>query len=204
MKKKITLILLCLSLGMYQQAYSQSMAKGRNVFYLGAGAGTGYFDGGKYKGVGYSYRSLPTFHIGFEHGISEAIPQSIIGLGGHLSIWTAAQTYRDANGYGWDKHWTDFSILFRGLYHHKFLVGEKWDVYAAAMAGVRYRTYSFTRNDPYNYYNSYDSKEAGAAPAVGIALGGRYYVSKSFGFYAELSEGYNINTFAQVGFAFKF
>lgn len=179
---------------------AQSMAKGKSVMSLGAGAGSGYFGSSKYKGYGYTYRSIPSIHLGFEHGISEAIPKSIIGLGGSLSFWHGSQHYNDKFGRTWDKSWTDVTTLVKGYYHHKFLVSDKWDVYAALMAGVRYRTYTFTTSD--QYYNYENRNETGAYPAGGIAVGGRIYVSKKFGFYAEAGTGVNVD-YIQVGMALK-
>lgn len=180
---------------------SQSMGKGKSVLYVGAGAGYGYFGSSGYKGYGYSYRSSPTIHLGFEHGISEAIPQSIIGLGGSLSMWFGSQNYSDKYGHEWDKRWTDVTTLVKGYYHHKFLVGEKWDVYAAVMAGIKNRSYTYTTNDGYYIYEN--RNETGIYPAGGIAIGGRFYVSKVFGFYAEAGAGVNVD-YIQAGFAFKF
>ncbi|MBS1637440.1 MAG: hypothetical protein JST26_16105 [Bacteroidetes bacterium] len=200
MKKLILMTAVCLSCSF--SANAQSMGVGKNVFYLGAGAGSGFASGNLYvSGAGYSYNRTPTFIIGYERGISEAIPQSIIGIGPSASAWFASNTYRDNAGHGWDKHWSDFTVVAKGYYHHKFLVKDKFDVYGSAMLGLKFRSYSFTATDPYYEYakDSYSS----VYPVVGAGIGARYYVSKSFGFYAEVNEGFNVN-FAQVGFAFKF
>jgi hypothetical protein len=180
---------------------AQSMGNGKSVIYIGAGAGNGAFGSAQYRGSGYVYRSSPTIHLGFEHGISEAIPQSIVGLGGSVSMWFGSRNYSDRFGHEWHKSWSDVTTLVKGYYHHKFLVGEKWDVYGGAMIGVKYRSYSFTSNDQYYVYEN--SNETGAYFAGGIAVGGRYYVSKSFGFYAEAGTGVNVD-YIQAGFAFKF
>ena len=181
--------------------FSQSMGKGKSVLYLGVGLGTGNVSTSKYKGNGFSYKTSPTIHLGFEHGISESIPQSIIGLGGGLSGRFASQNYVDKFGYGWKKTWTDVTVLFKGYYHHKFLVGEKWDVYASLMAGITHRTYSYTTSDV--FYNNAYKDESGISPAGGVAIGGRFYVSKVFGFYAEAGGGLNVD-YVHAGFAFKF
>lgn len=199
--KKSTIILLLILFSIQGFSQAPSMEKGTIVVYLGAGAGSGYFGASKYRGVGYTYRSSPTFHLGFEYGFSEAIPKSIIGLGANVSMWFSSQDYKDYWGDGWHKKWTDITILAKGYYHHTFLVGEKWDVYASPMVGFKIRTYSYTYNDP--YYANYSTSDAGLYPAVGVAVGGRYYVSKAFGFYAEVSQGYNVD-YAKIGFAFKF
>jgi hypothetical protein len=200
MKNIIALTLLfAFTITMHSQ--EPSMKKGSVVIYLGAGAGSGYFGTAKYKGVGFTYRSSPTIHLGFEYGFSEAIPKSILGLGANITTWFGSYNYRDSWGDGWNVRWSDITVLARGYYHHEFLVGEKWDVYASPMVGLKFRTYSYTYNDPY-YSNSHNS-DAGVYPAFGVALGGRYYVSKAFGFYAELSQGYNVD-YAKIGFAFKF
>ena len=180
---------------------AQSMAKGKNVLYLGIGAGEGTFGASQFRGYGYIYRSSPTLHIGFEHGISEAIPKSIVGLGGSVSMWFGSQNYSDRNGHEWDKRWTDVTTLVKGYYHHKFLVSDKWDVYAAVMAGIKHRSYTYTTNDQYYIYQN--TNETGIYAAGGIAIGGRIYISKVFGFYAEAGAGLNID-YIQAGFAFKF
>lgn len=199
--KRLSLLAFALFAGM-QLANAQSMGKGKNVLYLGAGVGSGYAGTDiSATGSGYVYRRTPDFQLGFEHGISEAIPQSIIGIGPHLATTFASNTYRDPYGRGWDKHWTDFSIAAKGFYHHKFLVKDRWDVYGSVSLGVKFRNYSFTYTDPYYSYarDSYSS----ASPIVGVGVGARYYVTNAFGFYAELGAGYNAE-YAQIGFAFKF
>ena len=200
MKRSVLMIVVTL-LSLQYSVYSQSMGKGKSVFYIGVGGPHAYVGAGKFRGVGYSYITTPSLHLGFERGISEGIPQSTIGLGGHLFVWTGNASYRDSHGYGYNNSWTSVTALFRGFYHHKFLVGEKWDVYATLCAGIRYWAYSYNYNDsryaidPYGYTS--------VLPATGVSIGGRYYVGKSFGFYAEVSQGYNVD-YAQVGFAFKF
>jgi hypothetical protein len=178
-----------------------AMGKGKNVLYLGIGAGHGVFGASQYKGYGYVYRSSPTIHIGFEHGLTEAVPQSIIGIGGSISLWFGSQKYSDNYGHEWHKKWTDVTTLVKGYYHHKFLVSDKWDVYAAVMAGIKHRSYTYTTNDQYYYYQNSD--ETGVEAAGGIALGGRIYITKSFGFYAEAGAGLNID-YIQGGIVFKF
>lgn len=197
--KKITTFLLLLSLSFSGFAQDPSMKKGRVVIYVGAGAGSGWFSSSKYKGVGYTYKATPTFQAGFEYGFSEAIPKSILGLGANVSMWFSSQDYKDNLGYGWHKNWSDITVLAKGYYHHTFLVGEKWDVYGSPMIGLKFRTYSFTSD---SYYVNANTNDAGVLPAIGVAVGGRYYVSKVFGFYAEVSQGYNVD-YAKIGFAFK-
>jgi hypothetical protein len=67
--------------------------------------------------------------------------------------------------------------------------------------GIRYQAYNYTYTDNEYAYDPYGY--AAVAPAVGVSIGGRYYVGKTFGFYAEVSQGWNID-YAQIGFAFKF
>jgi hypothetical protein len=199
MKRSLFFVLAAI-VAMQFSGFSQSMGKGKSVFYVGIGAWHGY-GGVKYRGYGYSTGSTPTLHLGFEHGVSEAIPQSIIGLGGHLSVWAGHSSFRDGRGNGWNSSWTNVTALFKGFYHHKFLVGEKWDVYASLAGGIRYLAYSYSYTDSEYAIDPYAS--AAVAPAIGVSLGGRYYVGKTFGFYAEISQGYNVD-YAQIGFAFKF
>ena len=122
-------------------------------------------------------------------------------MGGSVSLWFGSQNFSDKDGHQWEKKWTDVTTLVKGYYHHKFLTKEKWDVYGAVLAGVKYRSYTYTANDlNYIYQNT---NETGAYPAGGVAIGGRIYVSKTFGFYAEAGAGVNID-YIQGGFAFKF
>lgn len=199
---KRILLSACILIAGLNAVQAQSMGKGKNVLYLGAGIGSGYV-GSDYgsNGAGYTIRRSPDFQLGFEHGISEAIPQSIIGIGPHFSTSFASNEYRDIYGRGWDKHWANYDIAAKGFYHHKFLVGERWDVYGSVSLGVRFQTYSFTATNA-NYSYAEGSNNA-IAPIIGVGVGGRFYVTKVFGFYAEVGGGLNAE-YAQIGIAFKF
>lgn len=201
MKTKI-IITLILFLATYL-TQAQSMEKGKNVFYLGLGPGGGgyYSSAINKRGAGYSYRRSPSFQLGFEHGISDDIPQSVIGIGPHLSAWFASSSYRDSRGEGWNWRWADYTIAAKGFYHHKALMGENWDIYGAAILGIRYRKHTFSTTDPYYDYVREDYRTV--ASVFGIGIGGRYYVNQTFGFYAEFDLGYNAD-YAQIGLAFKF
>jgi hypothetical protein len=194
------MVMLAVLFGYQNCTIAQSIAQGRSVLYigLGPGGGLGY---GKVHGAGYTYRATPSIHLGFEHGISEAIPQSVIGLGADLSYWGVTQNYRDVYGEGYDSHWSDLTVLAKGYYHHKFLVSDRWDVYAAVLLGFKYR--SFTYTPVYTRYQYTVNDDSGVYGAGGVALGGRFYVSRSVGFYAEVAAGSNVN-FIQGGIAFKF
>lgn len=196
--KKIILGLLLTFL--VQNVFSQAMSKGQNIFYVGTGLGQGNFGVAKYKKSGYVYRSSPTIHLGFEHGLSEALPNSIIGVGASLSTWFGSHRYKDNLNYGWNKRWTDVTVLAKGYYHHKDLIGENWDLYAALMIGVRYRSYTFSYTD--RIYEYYDSKESGLRGAGGLSIGGRYYFTNKVGLYAEFGYGVYTN-FLQAGITFK-
>lgn len=199
--KKYILVLVVFLLTFNIHAQSPSMAKGKVVIYAGVGAGSGFFGAAKYKGIGYSFSSTPTIHLGFEYGFTEAIPKSIIGLGADFSFNYTRWSYTDSWGNGWSSNWFYYTILAKGYYHHTFLVGEKWDVYASPLAGLRFRSYNYTYNHP-SYAHNYNS-DSSVYPALGVCVGGRYYVSKAFGFYAEISQGYNVD-YIKGGFAFKF
>ena len=198
MKKSILLSILMIQSLI---ALSQSMGNGKSVIYIGAGAGRGSIGVSQFRGTGYVYRSSPTIHLGFETGISEAIPQSIIGIGGSVSMWFGSQNYTDRSGHQWDKKWTDMTTLVKGYYHHKFLTRERWDVYGAILLGFKYRSYTYTSNDEFYLYQN--TSETGVYPAGGIGIGGRVYVTNTFGFYAEAGAGENID-YIQGGIALKF
>lgn len=199
--KKIVIFLAALTLAFHSFSQTPSMAKGRVVIYAGVGAGSGNFYSGKYKGIGYTYKNSPIINLGFEYGFYDKIPKSILGLGANLAMSFGSAVYRDNNGKGYDLSWSDITFLTKGYYHHSFLVGEKWDVYGSPLLGLRFRTYNYTYND--SFYNSYSESDAGVNLAIGIAVGGRYYVSKNFGFFAEVSQGYNVD-YMKIGLAVKF
>jgi len=181
---------------------AQSMGKGQSVLYLGAGPGSGSLGGAYHsKGAGYTSGRTPTFMLGYEYGISEAIPQSIIGLGPHVTTWFGHTRYRNSFGDGYEHRWSDFTVAAKGFYHHKFLVKDRFDVYGSVLAGLRFRSYRFTSTDA--YYNDYERDENAVEPVAGIGIGGRVYVTNVFGFYAEVGAGYNAD-YAQIGIAFKF
>ncbi len=110
-------------------------------------------------------------------------------------------SYRDNKNHGYDLSWTDFTILAKGYYHHTFLVVEKWDVYDSPLLGLKFHTSTYSYNEP--DYSSFKHTEASVGPAVGLAVGGRFYISKNFGFYAEVSHGYNVD-YLKIGLALKF
>lgn len=177
------------------------MAKGRVVLYVGVGTGSGNFGSAKYKGVGYTYHNMPIINLGFEYGFYDKIPKSIIGLGANLGMSFGGVSYRDNKGNCYDLNWSEITFLTKGYYHHTFLVGEKWDVYGSPLLGLRFRSSAVTNN--HSDYSSFSDSDAGVSLAAGIAVGGRFYVAKNFGFYAEVSQGYNVD-YMKIGFAFKF
>lgn len=177
------------------------MAKGRVVLYVGVGTGSGNFGSAKYKGVGYTYHNMPIINLGFEYGFYDKIPKSIIGLGANLGMSFGGASYRDNKGNCYDLNWSEITFLTKGYYHHTFLVGEKWDVYGSPLLGLRFRSSTVTYN--HSDYSSFSDSDAGVSLAAGIAVGGRFYVAKNFGFYAEVSQGYNVD-YMKIGFAFKF
>ncbi len=178
-----------------------SMGEGKSA--LSIGVGVPYFGNGyaRYRGVGYRYTAFPTVIMQYEYGVTEKIPQSILGVGPYIAYSSFHSSWKDNNSVDyWDERLRQITIAAKVFYHHKFLVGAKWDVYAAAFAGIHIRTYSFTSNDP-KYYDIYDRNYASVFPTGGAVIGGRYYFTNNFGVYAEAGFG---ASYVSGGLNFKF
>lgn len=182
---------------------SDDLSMGEGKVAISIGVGVPYW--GRYhhfyRGLGYSGFSTPTIILQGEYGLTEKIPQSILGVGGFVAHNYSYNSWHDKYSVDyWERRYTRVVVAAKVYYHHKFLVGAKWDVYAAAMVGVSVNLYSFRSNDAY-YYGVYDYTVPGVWPYVGAIVGGRYYFTKNFGVYGEVGYG---ASYAQAGFNFKF
>jgi hypothetical protein len=88
----------------------------------------------------------------------------------------------------------------RGTWHPDFLNGEKYDVYGAVQLGYVHFGYSYSATGYYNT-SSAGGSSLNSGLAFGLAVGGRYYLTKNIGLMAEL--GYDI-AFLKVGASVKF
>ena len=97
------------------------------------------------------------------------------------------------SGYGFTDGWFLHRITagVRAGYHFNFNV-ENLDVYAVTTAGWTF----YAGNGRPTGLDSF------GIPSFGVNLGGRWFVSKGFGFWAEA--GYSSYSFIELGLAFKF
>ncbi len=91
--------------------------------------------------------------------------------------------------------WNEFYIGPRGAFHLTMLKVENLDVYGGVSFGLR-----FYSEPTYVGVNNYGRNTFTSAYG-GLFVGGRYYFSKGFGVFSELS--YDI-TFIKLGVVFKF
>lgn len=180
---------------------------GTSIVNLGVGLGGGNYYSA-YSGYGYSYHSSPAFSLSYEHGIPKKVGPGYLGLGVYLGYQSAYTTYN----YYWDKHgynnnyyyrnsWSNFMVAARLAYHADALNFNKGEVYFGGLAGLRFQTYHYETNNPDPYADNYSVTSGNVFPTFSIFVGGRYYLTKNIGLFAEV--GYGIS-YLTGGLSFKF
>lgn len=161
----------------YDNRNNGTFSRSTGIFSLGYGLGN--------DGLGYSYvsGSSSTSRLAFgpvyakyEHGII----RDEIGLGGHLAFANTWNRYSDGNNrYRDNVNALSFAML--GYYHfNKLIPVPRLDVYVGSGISVRTVTYNYDSDFSESRSNTSETN----VYAVG-KIGARYYVGRSFGFYAE-------------------
>lgn len=173
------------------QLNAQSFTKGSGV--LSAGIGLGSALGS------FSYGSqTPAISVQYEKGLWETSGPGTISVGGYLGL----KTYKYSGGYGSYKYtqkWSYRVIGIRSAYHYNGIDNEKLDVYGGVMLSYNLLNYKYSDNDSYADYQYAGSY--GNAAGFTAYVGGRYYIGKNFGLFAEL--GYGVS-YLNMGAALKF
>ncbi|MDR0503799.1 MAG: hypothetical protein LBH16_10825 [Treponema sp.] len=131
-------------------------------------------------GLGSGYVYVPPVRVSVDYNIpigAGKLPFFAGGVAGY-------------SGYGYRNEWFYSSISFGGRFGYHFNWGiEKLDTYAVLSAGWII------------YAGDYRPAETGM-PLAGFNAGGRYYLAKTFGFWAEL--GFTTFSWIDVGVTLKF
>jgi hypothetical protein len=167
--------------------------------------GIGLWTGNYYnynKAAGQYYRS-PAFSLSYEQPWPKRIGPGYLGVGAYLGYETERYTLNYYSGYNGalyhaDDRWNHFMITGRAVYHWDVLNSAKAEVYAGVLIGLRFNTYNYEDNDPYQDNQIVYNRVNLAASAF---AGARYYFTKNFGVYAELGYGISVAT---VGVSLKF
>jgi hypothetical protein len=172
-----------------------------HIINVGIGVGSGYY----YKRVGGKYSSSPAISLSYEQPWPQRLGPGYLGVGAYLGFQTSHYRYDykhpswwNNNNYYYEERWNHYIVTGRAAYHWDVLNSEKAEVYAGVIIGARFRTYSYTDNDPdYDYYNN----GSAVSPAYSVFAGARYYFGKNIGVYAEVGYGISYGT---VGLSIKF
>ncbi len=178
-----------------------------NIINLGVGLGSGNYYSA-YSGRGYSYHSSPAFSFSYEHAIPKKLGPGYLGLGLYLGYQNAYSTYNyywNKNGYNnnyyYKNSWSNFLVAVRGVYHADALNFEKGELYFGGLAGLRFQNYHYETNNPDPYADNYYVNSGNVFPTFSVFVGGRYYLTKNIGLFAEV--GYGIS-YLTGGLSFKF
>ena len=144
------------------------------------------------SGSDYKVSSTGPFSLVYEYGFTHRISGGI-ALG--YSKIKAILTYQQSKNI---ETLSNFSALARGNYH--FLKSPKWDPYAGL--GVGSFKFNYTSKDASGNGNAGTGVKVPGVLGFSGQIGAKYYVSKSFGAYAEV--GYVAGSVGQVGINYRF
>lgn len=118
-----------------------------------------------------------------------------IGVGGYAGLSSYSYKYYDY----YQETLTRMCFGVRGSFH--FQLTEKLDTYAGLMLGLYTYSYRYNYNPAYSnyYYEDYINTNSSDI-AFSSFIGTRYYLSKNFGFNAEIGYGF---TYISAGLTFK-
>jgi hypothetical protein len=160
----------------------KELQQGSNIIQLGFGPGRNIHGG----------NTGPSFRFTYEHAVFQAGP-GLITLGMIAGHGFNNYKYKIGND-TYKGRWSSTSIGFRSAWHAGWGV-KHLDTYAGFASGVRFDGYSVDRSGepkpdyhPANFY-------------FGVFLGGVWYFTDNFGFFAE--GGYDLGV-ASIGVNFKF
>lgn len=155
----------------------------------GLGLGNGY-------SFGSNLESTPALSVSAEKGVLEGIGPGTVGVGGLIGYKGYSYRYPNTDS---KATWNTFLLLARGTYHYDLLEIPQLDTYVGVSLGLRVESH----RDKYSGTQLHEPDEAygGAHFESGIFLGGRYFITKNFGAFAEA--GYDM-TYLKLGFTGRF
>ncbi len=119
---------------------------------------------------------LPPISASYEVG-SDLFKIPNVSLGGYVGFAQSSEEY-----FAWKWSYTHIILGARGSYH--FYADKMWDCYGGLMIG--YNIVSSSVDGP---GDDYAFSAASSGMTYSLHLGARYFISNSFGLYAELGYG---------------
>jgi len=177
------LFAICLLIGFsIQNAAAQTpFSKDSHVYRFGMGVG-GDSDGISCIAINCNRRSSPIFSFTYDQGLWDDVGIGNIGVGGGVGIRLHSDDF-------FNESYSRIFVGARGTYHFDFVNSDQLDFYAGAMMGL-----IFFGGNP-------DSVNGGVNSFIGPIAGINYWVSSTFGVYAEIGTGIG---FVNGGVAFNF
>lgn len=168
-------------------AYSQKLSLNDNVINVGIGFGSTYSFNSHYGG-------FPALSVSYERIWPKEIGPGLLGVGAIVGYRSMSYKYNVGDNRYKDKFNT-LLIAARGTYYWEKLVTEKYNVYGAALVGVR------TENYKADGAPGVLVDDNTVHPFVGVVAGGRYYFTPNISVFAEL--GYDIS-WTKAGISARF
>ncbi len=139
---------------------------------------------------------LPPISASLDVGVIDGLiaDRASVGIGGYVGFATYSYKYYDY----YQEKMTRMCFGARGTFH--FQLTEKLDTYAGVMLGLYTYGYKYSYNPAYSYYNDYSVRDNYSDFAFSSFIGARWYMSKNFGFNAELGYGF---TYISAGITFR-
>lgn len=175
---------------------AQSFKEDSRVLNLGVGLGTNYYKA--YRGLGYSYSSIPVICLSYEQAYRKRVGPGLIGLGGLLTYQNSHSKYENYyGGSGYVNHyrWSNYVIAARAAYHWDEVNTDKFDLYGGVMVGLRFQTYSYSTDYTGTLYTGIKNtsdKSRNIYQVGGLFAGARYYFKPTVGLYGELHFGASV------------
>jgi hypothetical protein len=157
-------------------ANAQTFKPGDNVFNLGIGVGSVYYET--------PTSVTPPVSLSFEHGLDH----QKFGIGGIFATVGYKQVIIDDD---YEYHY--YVLGVRGDYH--FFMNDKFDTYGGVMIGYRMENDKFISANGDGGYNLFIG-----GLGLDIFVGGRYYFDPNWAVMAELGYGY---AFFNIGVSYK-
>ncbi|MGN7723519.1 hypothetical protein [Chitinophaga sp. 22620] len=170
-------------------AYSQKLSVNDNVINFGIGFGSTYSLHSDYSG-------FPALSVSYERIWPKEIGPGLLGVGAIVGYRSMNYKWNAGNNHYKNKFNT-LLIAARGTYYWEKLVTEKYNVYGAALIGVRSENYKIDGGSVPGVFADDNSVH----PFVGVVAGGRYYFTPNISAFAEL--GYDIS-WTKIGISARF
>ncbi len=149
-------------------------------------------------GVGGLGGFYPSIEASFEVGVIPTGDIGLVSFGGVAGWKYSKQTY-DWYYYDETKHYNQFIVGARGVWHLHTFDSDKYDVYGGVGVGLRlYGDYDYSDWDEQNGYTW--KKDTKAAVYEEIFVGGRMMLNPGFGLFAEV--GYSRISNVRFGLTF--